>query len=97
MNIDKEIIEAHLEENIEKIAFVVHEVWSHWQKHLHNQCKELPDGSLRIPEELVKQWNKQITLNYKQLTQSEKESDIEQAHKYIKIFMKIISVHDKNR
>lgn len=90
MNIDSEVIEKKFEENIENVASVVHEIWAHWQTYLHSQCEELPDGSLKIPKELVEQWNQQIGLKYEQLTQNEKESDIEQAQKYKKTFLKIV-------
>ncbi|MEN8342596.1 hypothetical protein ABFP02_12775 [Acinetobacter baumannii] len=91
MKNDREVVEKKYDENLENIAAVVHEVWSHWQKYLHSQCIKQSDGSLKIPKDLVSQWNKQINLKYDQLTESEKNSDIEQAFKYKKIFVKIIN------
>ncbi len=91
MNIDSEIMEKIFEENIENIASVVHDIWAHWQAYLHSQCEKLPDGSLKIPKELVEQWEQQINLKYEQLTRSEKDSDIEQAYKYESIFFKILN------
>ena len=90
MHIDSKIIGNKFEHNIENVASVVHDIWAHWQAYLHSQCEELPDGALKIPKELVEQWNKQISLKYEYLTQSEKESDIEQAQKYKSIFLKIV-------
>ena len=58
MDIDSEIIGKKFEDNIENVASVVHDIWAHWQAYLHSQCEELPDGALKIPKELVEQWNK---------------------------------------
>lgn len=97
MNIDSKMIEKKFEENLEDIASVVHEIWAHWQSYLHDQCTAQPDGSLIIPKELVKQWNKQINLKYNQLTPTEQSSDIEQALKYKEIFLKILKELSKEQ
>lgn len=90
MKINSEIIEKKFEDNIDHVASIVHEVWAHWQAYLHSRCEELPDGSLKIPKELVDQWSHQISLTYDKLNQDEKKSDIEQAQKYKKTFLKIV-------
>lgn len=91
MKINRKIIEKKFNDNLDDMATISHEIWAHWQTYLHSQCEKMPDGSLKIPKELVEQWNKQIKLEYRQLTQNEKNSDIEQAIKYKEIFLKIIN------
>lgn len=68
---------------IEKLAAIEHKRWAHWQSYLHSQCLENDDGSLTIPADLVKKWNKQIDTDYFSLTESEKDSDREQVLKYL--------------
>src|SRR5947209_2303620 len=72
-----------LESLIETLAAVEHERWSHWQRHLHEKSARQSDGSLLIPAHLVQQWENQIATPYSQLSEKEKESDREQARKYI--------------
>jgi len=74
---------AKQKELIEKLAAIEHQRWAHWQRYLHSQCLENDDGSLTIPADLVKKWNKQIDTDYFSLTESEKDSDREQVMKYL--------------
>lgn len=74
---------AKQKELIEKLAAIEHKRWAHWQRYLHSQCLENGDGSLTIPANLVKKWNKQIDTDYFSLTESEKDSDREQVMKYL--------------
>lgn len=68
---------------IEKLSAIEHERWAHWQSYLHSKCNKNDDGSLTIPKELVKKWDKQIKTNYSDLTEKEKNSDREQVMKYL--------------
>lgn len=88
---DSKIIENKFDENLEEIASIVHDIWAHWQSYLHDQCEKQLDGSLKIPKDLVEHWNEQIKLDYNQLSEDDKKSDIEQALKYKKIFLKFIN------
>jgi predicted alpha/beta hydrolase len=72
-------------ELIETLAAAEHDRWSHWQRYLHAQCTEEPDGSLRIPAHLVRQWSRQMTTPYGDLTEAERNSDREQVHRYLPI------------
>ncbi|MBD0476738.1 MULTISPECIES: hypothetical protein [Acinetobacter calcoaceticus/baumannii complex] len=74
---------AKQKELIEKLAAIEHKRWAHWQRYLHSQCLKNDDGSLTIPADLVKKWNKQIDTDYFNLTESEKDSDREQVLKYL--------------
>lgn len=68
---------------LNSLASIEHERWSHWQSYLHSRCKRQKDGSLVIPQNLVKWWEKQMTTPYKFLTVKEKQSDIDQILKYL--------------
>ena len=66
--------------NIEKLAEIQHEIWSDWMKYLFSKCRELfhagaNDKSMGIPGELVRRWKKQMNIEYKDLSEEEKESD----------------------
>lgn len=68
---------------IEELASIEHERWAHWQQYLHGKCKKQPDGSLAIPRDLVKQWERQMTTPYEQLSEEEKDSDRQQVQRYL--------------
>lgn len=68
---------------LEELAAIEHQRWGHWQLYLHKQCEPLDDGSLRIPAHLVRQWTRQATTNYANLTEQEKSSDREQVRRYL--------------
>ena len=70
---------------IEALAAAEHERWSHWQRYLHAQCEAQPDGSLTIPAPLVRQWMRQMTTSYQELSENEKRSDREQVYRYLPI------------
>lgn len=70
-------------ELLEELAAIEHERWAHWQLYLHEKCEPLPDGSLRIPADLVDQWTRQATTRYEDLTEDEKDSDREQVQRYL--------------
>jgi hypothetical protein len=68
---------------LEKLASIEHERWAHWQKYMHEKGELLPDGSLKLPAELVGRWQTQIETPYNELTEGEKDSDREQVRKYL--------------
>ncbi len=70
---------------IEQLAAAEHERWSHWQRYMHEQCREEPDGSLTIPAELVRRWDNQMSTAYADLSETEKQSDREQVLRYLPI------------
>ena len=65
----------------EKLAEVQHTIWSHWMRHVFSVCHDLEDGSCVIPSEYVRRWNRQMNTAYRDLSDSEKESDRDQADK----------------
>ncbi|NEU12099.1 hypothetical protein G3T14_08135 [Methylobacterium sp. BTF04] len=78
-------------ELIEELASIEHQRWAHWQKYMHEKATKQPDGSLVLPADLVKRWEKQIGTPYDLLSASEKESDREQVNLYLPVIDKFIS------
>lgn len=78
----REHIDQTLETLIEKLAAIEHRRWSHWQAFMHAQGHRQPDGSLVLPPDLVKKWDRQIATDYAELSEVEKESDREQVRQY---------------
>lgn len=77
---------------IAMLANIEHERWSRWQKHIHSMGIKNEDGSLIIPAELVKRWEKQINTSYYDLSEKEQISDIKQVMKYFTL----LSVGENN-
>lgn len=80
---DREEIKDRLDEIIDELANIEHIRWAHWQRYLHKKCKRQLDGSLVIPADLAKQWQRQIDTPYQALSEAEKESDRDQVRKYL--------------
>ena len=68
---------------LDRLAEIEHERWAHWQRYVHDSCRKEADGSLVIPAELVQRWERQITTPYSELSQDERNSDIEQVEHYL--------------
>jgi hypothetical protein len=84
-------VTKHLDGLMERLATLEHERWSHWQRYMHGKSTKQPDGSLLIPPDLVKQWERQLSTPYSELTEKEKESDREQVRKYLPILVEALS------
>ena len=85
---ESEHIEKTLFGLLETLASIEHERWSHWQRYMHSKCiPQSNDGSLLIPANLVKRWEKQSATPYSELTEDEKESDREQVRKYLPLIV----------
>jgi Zn-dependent M32 family carboxypeptidase len=81
------IPENAISELVETLANIEHERWSHWQRYMHGKCERQADDSLKIPRELVLQWERQSTTSYSELTEAERESDREQVRRYLPVVM----------
>lgn len=76
----------------EKIAKLAHEQWSGWMDYLFSKCPEYvagriqaQEGALIIPKWAVKRWTRQKNTPYKDLSDSEKDSDRAEADKFLAI------------
>ena len=78
-------------EKLEELADIEHQRWSAWQRYLHTQCFADEDGNLIIPKEKVKHWERQINTDYKDLSEAEKESDIEEVKRYLPLIIDILN------
>lgn len=70
---------------IEQLADVQHQIWARWMGYQFSMSKRNEDGSFTIPKELVKRWQQQMETGYYELSEKEKESDRNQARKFIGI------------
>jgi hypothetical protein len=89
--IDRDQVVQKLEDVIETLAAVEHERWSHWQRYMHERGVRQLDGSLLIPADLVRRWQKQIETPYSELTEQEKDSDREQVRRYIPLIVQALA------
>lgn len=77
------VLSTRAEIVIEKIAEAQHKIWAHWMKYLFSKAKVNQDGSVTISADLVERWSRQMHTSYKDLTDTEKESDRRQANKVL--------------
>lgn len=80
-------------ELMELLASLEHERWSHWQRYLHSKCNFGDDGSLTIPAELAQRWAEQMSTQYEDLPEDQKESDREQVRRYLPIINMALSTN----
>lgn len=76
-------IQTKLDQIIDELASIEHERWAHWQKYVHDLAQRNSDGSVTIPSDFVTKWERKITANFTDLTDSEKESDRDQVRRYL--------------
>lgn len=82
-------VEIDLDDDlIEKLSDTEYKSWASWMKYLFNKSKKNPDGSVTIPKESVKRWERQMKTNYKDLTKSEKDSDRHEVKRQMNIIGK---------
>ena len=72
---------------IEAMAAEAHESWAQWMEYLYSKSTKNPDGSVTIPAASVERWNRQMDTAYDDLPEGEKESDREEARRYIRVIM----------
>jgi hypothetical protein len=56
-------------------------------EHLFRKCEIHPDGTATIPKWAVDRWKRQIATNYKELSEEEKNSDREEADRYLEVIL----------
>lgn len=72
--------------DLEKKAAQAHEIWSNWMKHFFRTYMQ-SEGSqctvFVVPMNVSSRWQRQMKSPYKDLLESEKESDREVAKEYL--------------
>lgn len=74
----------------EQLADLCHRQWSGWMNYLFSKCEINPDGSRTIPLWAVQRWYRQMVTDYKDLSDSEQNSDLAEADKFLKEFKHVI-------
>lgn len=70
----------------EKLAEYSHDVaWAGWMQYMLDQGTFNPDGTWTMHKKEVERWSRQMTTEYKHLSEREKASDREQADKMLAI------------
>lgn len=64
-----------MDDNVEKLADHVHDVWGRWINYMFGSCTRNDDGTLTIPKDKVDRWNRQRSTHYSDLSEDEMESD----------------------
>ncbi len=72
----------------EELAKLAHEQWSNWMKYLFDKSKKESDGTVTIPKWAVDRWERQVNTEYSELSESEKESDRNEANKFMEVMNK---------
>lgn len=74
---------------IEELADIEHQRWSDWQAWCHKILREnCPSPEL---EKVLERWDRQISTPYKDLSESEKQSDRDQVARYFPIITHLIN------
>ena len=77
---------------VESCAAIEHDSWARWMDHLFDKSKKNPDGTVTIPADKVKHWERQVETPYAELSEDEKESDRKEVRPYIEWLDKLRSV-----
>lgn len=72
---------------IEALADIQHDIGSHWMRYLFSVCTTNEDGSCTIPADMTGRWKRQMETEYQRLSESEKDSDREQAAKVLDVLL----------
>ena len=70
----------------EELADLAHKQWSGWMEYLFSKGTKNEDGSFTITAWAVERWERQVNTDYKDLSESEKDSDRKEADKFIDVF-----------
>jgi hypothetical protein len=76
----------------EQLAAIEHQRWADWQHHVHNTAGiRRPDGSILLPAGTVARWERQISTDYAELSEQEKQSDRDQVDRYWHLIVRFIA------
>lgn len=65
----------------EALAEYAHDAWAGWMKWLFSKGTFNSDGTWTMPKWAVERWSRQMNIEYDKLSESEKNSDREEAYK----------------
>ena len=71
-----------MSELYEKLADIEHQRWSDWMKYQFSLCTVREDGTIVIPNVSANHWLRQMSIDYSDLSEEEKDSDREQVDRY---------------
>ena len=77
-------------ELLEALADDEHARWSRWTQWQFGLCQPQPDGSLVIPAPLVTRWKRQAGTPYRDLSETEKNSDRAEAERILAIVRGVV-------
>lgn len=69
----------------EKLAELAHDQWSGWMKYLFSKGVFNDDETWTMPAEFVQRWTRQMNTPYPKLSETEQDSDREQADKFLAV------------
>lgn len=69
----------------EKLSKLAHDQWSGWMKYLFEKSILNEDGTVTIPKWAVDRWKRQMSTDYDDLPEEEKESDRHEADRVLLI------------
>ena len=78
-------------EQLEKVAALCHDQWSGWMRYLFSKCdleissvlSALENGAVIMPKWAAERWSRQMKTPYAELSEDEKESDRNEARKFL--------------
>ena len=75
----------------EELAEVAHSQWSGWMAYLFSKGEFNDDGTWTMPVWAVDRWTRQMRALFADLSAEEKDTDLKEADKFLKIFEKRIT------
>lgn len=69
----------------EKLADLCHKQWSGWLEYMFSKGVFNNDGSWTMPTKFVERWRRQMATPYSNLSQSEQDSDRNEADKFLAV------------
>ena len=70
----------------EELAELAHKQWSGWMDYLFSKCIAPTVGELIIPKWAVERWKRQANTPYEELSNDEKNTDRDEADKFLALF-----------
>jgi hypothetical protein len=67
----------------EALAALAHEQWSGWMRYLFDKAQHNDDGTVTLPAWAVARWQRQLRTPYTDLSESEKDSDRQEADRVL--------------